>query len=166
MEILEEEDHARSQAISQLKGIVSLVKRLEHTSECTGDEDCELTDEEIYDGIGLYYESGKSKATDEEREEYHDEDRIQTTFSEDPLSVQVRSGWQSPGEELEAEDFEILLCTGGPAVRIVGELNRNQEPDRARIEYQDWGTPWIEYFGASSEERAAILTYAQQFFYQ
>ncbi|MDR6858912.1 hypothetical protein J2W96_005244 [Variovorax guangxiensis] len=42
------------------------------------------------------------------------------------------------------EEFEILLCTGGPTVRIVGDLDHHGEPDRARIEYQDWFEPWRE----------------------
>jgi hypothetical protein len=70
-----------------------------------------------------------------------DEDDARQRISEDPLSVEVRSDWTTPGEELEAAEFCILLCTGGPAVRIVGELNRG-EPCRAWLEYQDWGTPW------------------------
>jgi hypothetical protein len=39
-------------------------------------------------------------------------------------------------------EFMILLCTGGPAVRIRGELDRYSEPEKPRIEYQDWFTPW------------------------
>ena len=89
----------------------------------------------------------------------------QQTIQEDALSVQVRSGWQTPGTSLEAEEYEILLCTGGPAVRIVGQLGRFNEPDTARIEYQDWFTPWTEFLDTSAEEGEAVLTYAQQFFF-
>jgi hypothetical protein len=60
---------------------------------------------------------------------------------------------------LEPSEFMILLCTGGPAVRIVGELNRG-EPCRAWLEYQDWGTPWTRYFGADSD---TLCQYASQF---
>ena len=42
------------------------------------------------------------------------------------------------------EEFEILLCTGGPACRIVGDLDESCQPSSARIEHQDWGTPWTE----------------------
>jgi hypothetical protein len=42
---------------------------------------------------------------------------------QDPLSVEVRSGWTAPGEPMEAEEFRILLCTGGPACQIRGELD-------------------------------------------
>jgi len=90
-------------------------------------------------------------------------DRIQ----EDPLSVQVRSGWHSPcndrmDERQAPEEFEILLCTGGPAVRIMGELDECGQPYRAWLEYQDWGTPWIRYFGADQD---ALLTYCREFYF-
>jgi hypothetical protein len=60
---------------------------------------------------------------------------------EDPLSVNVCSDWQRPGEALEAASYEILLSTGGPACRIVGHL-RDGMPSSAEIEHQDWFTPW------------------------
>ena len=80
---------------------------------------------------------------------------------EDPLSVEVRSGWTSVGELMEAEEFVILLGTGGPAIRIRGELDDGQ-PSRAWLEVQDWFTPWTEYIGASQD---VLLTYAQQFYF-
>jgi hypothetical protein len=90
-----------------------------------------------------------------------DEDEARERISEDPLEVQVRSDWTSPGEPLEASEFCILLCTGGPAVRIRGELDRG-EPCRAWLEYQDWGTPWAQYFDASSK---TLCEYAANFFF-
>ena len=161
-EVKEDQERAKEQAKMQLEGIVQLVNRLNHLQDCNG-EDCDLTDQEIYGGINLCYTEG-DKATQEEREQYHDEDDLRQTIDEDPLSVQVRSGWANSPSEFEAEEFEILLCTGGPACRIVGELDRGQ-PDRARLEYQDWFTPWIEYLDMTSEERDALLTYAQQFYF-
>lgn len=74
------------------------------------------------------------------------EDDARTRIEEDALSLEVRSDWQSMGEPLEAAEFCILLTTGGPAVRIVGELD-NGEPSRPRLEVQDWGTPWTHYLG-------------------
>lgn len=90
-----------------------------------------------------------------------DEEDARQRIQEDPLSVEVRSDWTSPGEELTAGEFQILLCTGGPAVRIMGELDRG-EPVRAWLEYQDWGTPWAQYFGASSD---TLCQYASHFFF-
>jgi hypothetical protein len=90
-----------------------------------------------------------------------DEDAARDNIQEDPLEVQVRSDWTNPGETLEAGEFMILLCTGGPAVRIVGELDRGT-PCRAWLEYQDWGTPWTQWFGASSD---TLCEYAANFFF-
>src|SRR5690606_39861453 len=61
-----------------------------------------------------------------------------------PLEVTVRSGWRRPGEAMEPEEYQILLCTGGPAVRIVGYLGRYGEPTTAVLQYQDWSTPWTD----------------------
>jgi hypothetical protein len=90
-----------------------------------------------------------------------DEDEARQIIQEDALEVQVRSDWENPGAPLEAVEFMILLCTGGPAVRIVGELNRG-EPCRAWLEYQDWGTPWAQWFGAKSD---TLCEYAANFFF-
>lgn len=90
-----------------------------------------------------------------------DQDDAQERIGQDPLEVTVRSGWVSPGTEMTADDFAILLCTGGPAVRIRGELDQHGTPCRAWLEYQDWGTPWTQYFGA---EQSRLLAYAQHFF--
>lgn len=91
----------------------------------------------------------------------NDEDDARQRISEDPLEVTVRSGWVTMGEEMTADDFAILLCTGGPAVRIRGELDNYGTPCRAWMEYQDWGTPWTQYFGA---EQSRLLAYAKHFF--
>lgn len=86
------------------------------------------------------------------------EQRIQ----DDPLSIEVRSGWTSIGEPFEAEEFSILLTTGGPAVRIVGDIDQYGEPSRPRLQVQDWGTPWTEYLDA---DRDVLLTYCRQFYF-
>lgn len=105
------------------------------------------------------YKQAENDDNDEAREEAGE--RIQ----EDPLSVEVRSGWYTPGSsDAPAEEYNILLCTGGPAVRIIGALNEYLEPDSARIQYQDWGTPWTDY-PLTSEQEATVLKYAQHFYY-
>lgn len=38
------------------------------------------------------------------------------------------------------------------------------QPDTARLEYQDWGTPWAP-LPLTVEEAADVLTFAQQFYY-
>lgn len=90
-----------------------------------------------------------------------DEDAARDNIQESPLEVQVRSDWTNPGETLEAGEFMILLCTGGPAVRIVGELDRGT-PCRAWLEYRDWDTPWIKWFSGSSD---TMCEYAANFFF-
>lgn len=93
-----------------------------------------------------------------------DEEQARERIQEDALSVQVRGGWHAPGEEdNEPEEYELLLSTGGPAVRIVGELNRG-EPTSARLEVQDWFTPWTEHITTGSDH-AALMTYAGCFFF-
>lgn len=61
---------------------------------------------------------------------------------EHPLEVTWRSGWVGYSDRPEPEEFCILLCTGGPAVRMTGTfLERGYAWS---IEYQDWGTLWTE----------------------
>ncbi len=100
----------------------------------------------------------------EENDNYEAIDKARMEIEEDPLSVQVRSDWHSPGEKTEATEYMILLCTGGPAVRIVGDLGEYDEPETARIEYQDWFTPW-EDMPLTSKEEKDVLRYAQSFYY-
>jgi hypothetical protein len=104
------------------------------------------------------------------------EDAAREAINSDPLSVRVRSDWYSlngdEGDNSPAE-FEILLCTGGPAVRIMGEIDSDGEPSRAWLEYQDWGTPWTHYRGTPSAtdpgtlenqiEPETLLTYCREF---
>lgn len=102
-------------------------------------------------------EIGSEIGSCESREEA--EDRIQ----EGALEVCVRSGWHAPGDDApEPEEFYILLCTGGPAVRIRGELDPRGEPTRAWIEYQDWFEPWKQYFDT---DQATLLAYCRCFYF-
>jgi hypothetical protein len=154
-----EEDHAYQNAQAWAQSIAEMVAALECdyaeldalTEEGTACSDkprhVELIAEATIDGYIM-------KDADEAR------DRIQQS----PLSVEIRSGWTAPGEAMEAEDFCILLSTGGPALRIRGELNQHKEPDRAWLEYQDWGTPWTEYHGDGCEHET-LLTFCRQFYF-
>ena len=163
------EDHrSEDQAKAQFENIRDMVRHLEHVQSCH-EADCGLSNADIFAGIGVYYKAGHPthgrKATTEEREQYHDEDRASRTIQEDPLSVEVRSDWHTPGaDDAGPTDYTILLCTGGPACRIIGTLNQYHEPDSARIEHQDCGTPWTEY-RLDSDKEALVLTYARQFYY-
>jgi hypothetical protein len=92
--------------------------------------------------------------------------QAQEDIQNDALSVEVRSGWTPCGDvPFRAEEFMILLCTGGPAVRIVGTLDEHNQPDEARLEHQDWFTPWTPYACTTEAESDALLTYCQQFYF-
>ena len=80
---------------------------------------------------------------------------------EDPLEVQVRENWHEVGEDAEEAEFMILISTGGPALRMVGWLE-GFEPDSARLEHQDWGTPWTDY---PAENDDVLIWYASQFYW-
>jgi hypothetical protein len=92
------------------------------------------------------------------------QDDARQRISEDPLSVEVTFSPCSPGETPGPDGFVILLTTGGPAVRIRGDLDGNNEPRRAGIEAQDWFLPWTEYHG-DGIEHDALLTYCRQFYF-
>ena len=93
-----------------------------------------------------------------------DEDRAREAIQNDALDVQVREDWKNPGEESTPSEFMILLCTGGPAVRIMGDLDDYMTPCRAYIEYQDWGTPWT-MLDSTYVDQATLLEYCQQFYF-
>ena len=94
--------------------------------------------------------------------EFEDRENVEDRIREEPLSVEVRSGWYSPGGDSFPEEFMILLSTGGPALRIIGELDENLQPIRCRLEHQDWGTPWT---GWRDADRDVLETWARQFYY-
>lgn len=112
-----------------------------------------LSDDDYQELVDLEAAAGDCESQDDASE------RIQ----EDPLDISVRSDWQNIGETLTPSEFTILLCTGGPACRIVGELDQYNQPCRAWIEYQDWFTPWTELVDGVSHDD--LLTYCQQFYF-
>ena len=96
---------------------------------------------------------------------WNDRDAAEQTAQETALSVQVRSDWHQPGDAPDGDsgEYELLLTTGGPALRIIGSLEYG-EPRSARMEWQDWGTPWTVY-PVSGDEEDALLTFARCFYY-
>ncbi len=100
----------------------------------------------------------KMSAADD-AEDYDAAEEVRSEIMESPLSVQVRTGWFSPGQQADAcaEEFEVLLTTGGPALRLVGDLDRDTASN-ARLEWQEWGTPWTEY-RTTEEDDEAISTW-------
>lgn len=93
--------------------------------------------------------------------DYEDQDAVIEAMLDNALSCEVRSGWSDNPEGLTAEEFRIVLCTGGPHVEIMGELNEFKEPDRAWIQFTDWGTP----MALLASEGEVLLTYCQQFYF-
>lgn len=92
-----------------------------------------------------------------------DQDEARQRIQEDALSVEVRGDWHAPGEEdVKASEFCILLTTGGPALRIMGELDEHMQPSRAWLEHQDWGTPWTQWFDVEQE---TLLEYCRNFYF-
>lgn len=132
-----EKDRARRQAAAHLETIQAVMRRLAHIAECDDPEECGLSAQEIRAGLGLHE---GAEVGDEERRGYHDEDAALEYVQEMPLSVDVRSGWQSPSAKLVPVEYQLLMSTGGPAVRITGRLDARDEPADAEIEYQDWCT--------------------------
>jgi len=92
-------------------------------------------------------------------------DEAQEAIQNDALSVQVRGDWHSPGAEAEDVEYNILLGWGGPAMRLVGELNEHGQPETATVETQDWGTPWTDFLGTTDEEDEKLLRYASCFYF-
>lgn len=125
---------AADQAQAQVESIVELMEALETARECG---------EVLLEGYD------------------YDEEGMQERIQENSLSVEVRRSWYSPGSEDKPDQFCILLCTGGPAVRIIGDLDNFLQPDSARVQYQDWGTPWTEWFNITSAQREHVITYCQ-----
>jgi len=77
-----------------------------------------------------------------------------------PLKVAVRSDWVPPGTEMIPQEYCILLSTGGPACRIIGDVAGTW----ARLEWQDWGSPWKRYLDENmNENEAALLVFASFF---
>jgi len=87
---------------------------------------------------------------------------IEEAMRESILSLEVRSGWHSPGSSDGPEEFMLLLSTGGPALRLIGDLNAHCEPCRCWLEYQNWFSPWTESRAGDSE---ALLWFAGLFWY-
>ncbi len=135
----QDKERAASQAKAQADSIVEMVEALEKAQE---DGEAELYGDMM------------------------DEDEIRQAIQEDALSVEVRSSWHSPGfEDSKPDKFNILLCTGGPAVRIIGDLSEHGEPDGTHIvQYQDWFTGW-ENYPTTTEQDEAIDAYCREFWF-
>jgi hypothetical protein len=177
--------HAREQGKAQYESILEMMTRLRVAQDDEAYEEAyeslataagytviqDSEDDDLYRyGKGGDFSASHTYGTEdeawaaccEENDLRPNEDDARQAISDDPLSVEVRSGWQSPGGTLTPSQFNILLCTGGPACRIIGELDEHGEPYRAWMEVQDWGTSWTQYFDASQD---VLLEYARCFYF-
>lgn len=93
-----------------------------------------------------------------------DEDEARQRIHEDPLSIEL-GGWWTVGSEPEPTEYRILLTTGGPAVRIVGDLGQGNEPASASLEVQDWFKPWTEYRSGVNSHDEILEAYVACFYF-
>lgn len=166
-------DHAKQNAEAGLASILAMVAAL----ECDYDRMQELKDERdsytptwSLTEVSMTWaeafpdEAEELKELEEAAGDCQDEDDARQRIDEDPLSIEIRSGWYTPGSDPEPAEYCILLTTGGPALRLIGELDEYNEPSSARLEYQDWFTPWTELV-TTGQDNDQLLTYARQFYY-
>lgn len=86
---------------------------------------------------------------------------IEEAAREQALSVEFRcNGWSNTAAGLEPDEYRILLSTGGPALQITGAFDIHNGPTTARMEHQDWGTPWTEFHGVDED---ALMWFAELF---
>lgn len=175
-------EHSEEQAKAQYQSIVEMVRALsretaaedyaaklsrEKCVELLTEAGIECRDEETLEELQEAVAVNIDDETIEPDDFEFDEDEARERIQEDALSVEVRSDWYTPGcgaddNARKPAEFQILLCTGGPACRIIGELDEHGEPDRARIQHQDWGTPWTDYFDTDSD---TLLAYCRCFYF-
>lgn len=162
----QDEDHARDQARAQLSCIREMLAayqldwdRLEELRDQRADHEADMADQTDPKPWVIAYPDEAEELADLEEAagDYASQDDALQAMLENPLDISFRSGWASSREDMQPEEFQILLCTGGPAVRIMGEFNWDGQPYSAWIEYQDWGTPWTMLF----DGQADALEYAQ-----
>lgn len=98
--------------------------------------------------------------------DWRSEETAREEIENDALEITVRPGWENVGsKEWNLAEYRILITTGGPAVRIVGELGEDShEPETARIEGQDWYTPWVA-LRTNEADTAILLDYARVFYF-
>jgi len=139
----DDKDHAKDQAKAQIETICDMMKALKIAQEKGSGNGYEA----IYEGDMV------------------DEEGMREIIEQDALSVRIRSDWQEPGKSLTPTEFELLLCTGGPAVRIVGELDEYNEPESPRVQYQDWFTHWMDYREITDKQSKLILEYCRMYYF-
>lgn len=131
---------------------------LEHAQECDGTNEngkpCKRGSEtrsfKLKDGT-----KGKQNKH-QNPDAWHDEERAREAIEQGHYGIELRGGWYAPGgrDEDGAQEYCVTLGGGGPAMRIVGELE-DGSPSTARYQFQDWFKPWTD--AELSEKESAIL---------
>lgn len=111
-------------------------------------------------GLSDEGEAAELRELEEAANDCASEDEARERIQEDALSVEVRSSWCNPGETMEAAEFRIVLCTGGPHVEIRGEVDRGSI-SRVRICYSDWG----DSGEICDFDHSAVERYCEQFYF-
>lgn len=97
-------------------------------------------------------------------------EEIEREVDQRPLSVEVRSGWSATSAQWTADEFRILLGTGGPAFQIVGEVSDYGEALNPQMQYQDWFQPWTSVGWCydddfEKEGKAALHWFCNRFYF-
>ena len=96
--------------------------------------------------------------------DYNAQDQLRESILNSALSVEFRSGWYSSlDDELVPEEFKILLSWGGPALRVIGELD-NYGPVNPKLQFQDWGTLWTD-FKITEDQQKALNWFCNCFYF-
>lgn len=161
------------QAAAQMDSIKAMITalncdygRLEELRERVADEAENLSDFRKAEAVSLALseeEAEELAALEEAANGCADYDEARQAIDEDALSVEIRSDWVTPGEEMKADNFRIVLCTGGPHVELQGDFDQYGQPDRVYMKYSDWGESG-EYHGENFDHDA-LLAYAQCFYF-
>ena len=99
----------------------------------------------------------------QESNDYNQQDQLRESILNSALSVEFRSGWATSEEDFEPEEFKILLSWGGPALRVIGELD-NYGPVNPKLQYQDWGTLWTD-FEITEDQQEALNWFCNCFYF-
>lgn len=142
--------------LEELRGVrQAFIDDWEDENEDTGDADNARSEWET-----AYPDEAQELAELEEQAgDCDDQETARRRIEEDPLSLRI-FGERTNGE-WEADNYELLLSTGGPATRIVGEIGNSGDPSTARLEVQGWFTPWTEFHKV---DRDILLAYASVFY--
>ncbi|MFP4192797.1 MAG: hypothetical protein ACLFU6_12065 [Candidatus Hydrogenedentota bacterium] len=149
----------RKQAQAQLAHIMELMELEERW------QDAERGDPDEGQDDSLWYDEDGNRIEDPDGDPIEDEDDVRERIEQFPLDFRVRSNWRDPFQD-DADtapgEFELLLCTGGPAVRIRGELGLHGQPENVKLQHQDWFTPWEE-LPLDAEQESAVLQFCEHF---